>query len=74
MLIHMRIPTPSFTHVGFFYTYILSSASLHCFMFLVIIVGVINFSILDHRLKFSAKGVELELLLIRIRLIRIGMP
>ncbi len=34
-------PTPSLTHVGNFYTYIYSSASLPCFIFHVGIIGVI---------------------------------
>ncbi len=47
-------PNSSYTQVGksdFFYV------SLHCFIFLFSVIGVINFSILDSILKLTAKKV-----------------
>ncbi len=43
-------PTPSFTYVRkseIFWTFIHSSASLQCFIFLTIVIDVIIFNILD---------------------------
>jgi hypothetical protein len=48
-------PTTSFTHDGkseIFFSFIHSSASLHCFIFLVSVIGVTIFNILE--IKFVA--------------------
>ncbi len=55
-----------------FFTFIHNISSLHCLIFLVSVIGVINFNILDIILKFSGKKYSylnfwLKLIRVRIR-------
>jgi hypothetical protein len=57
--IHIRDPSPSFTHVEhLIFLNIFSQqclSTVHCFIFLVSVIGVIIFNILDSMLKFLEK-------------------
>jgi hypothetical protein len=53
----------------FFYSH--QCHSLHCFIFLVSVIGVISFNILDSNLKFSGKNLKLTVHLVKMNTVRI---